>query len=142
MSKRREVDLLAYTKRSLINMKGAGGLAVVSAPELPRKMVDAAARYPPQDVAMVTSLRQGWARRPAKGKMYGAKYIHLYIKDVQELFARGAADKADKVGPARVVEILVEVPGQVRYPSRGGNPPSDIRFVRQTAQRRYCFFVK
>ncbi|KAG3138728.1 hypothetical protein PC116_g20136 [Phytophthora cactorum] len=66
-------------------MKNAGNIEVVEAASLPREMddmhltiLDARTDIP--------SLKQGWARRPPCGKMYGAPYIKRYEEEVAELF--------------------------------------------------------
>lgn len=51
-------------------------------------------------------LKRGWARRPKRGEMYGAKYIHLYEKGVEEMFQQGEENPSRKMGPARMLESL------------------------------------
>jgi hypothetical protein len=48
----------------------------------------------------------GWARRPAWGKCYGAKYLPDYVKEIKEMFAAGANNSSAKKGPGQMYEDL------------------------------------
>ncbi|KAG2811083.1 hypothetical protein PC116_g19891 [Phytophthora cactorum] len=56
----------------------------------------------------IPSLKQGWARRPPWGKMYDARYIKRYEEEVAELFRQGEDNSSCKLGPARMLEVLIE----------------------------------
>ncbi|OWZ17469.1 hypothetical protein PHMEG_0008590 [Phytophthora megakarya] len=56
---------------------------------------------------------QGWGQRPPKGKMYGAKYISMYMDEIAEMFRKSADNKSDKMGPARMVETLMQKPSKI-----------------------------
>ena len=49
---------------------------------------------------------QGWARRPRKGEMYGAKYIGRFKPELFEYFKIGSRDNDKKLGPTVVLERL------------------------------------
>jgi hypothetical protein len=51
---------------------------------------------------------QGWARRPRKGVMYGAKYTERYKDELFVLFKRGSQDSDKKLGPSNMLEKLRE----------------------------------
>ncbi|EGZ08075.1 hypothetical protein PHYSODRAFT_306159 [Phytophthora sojae] len=70
-----------------------------------------------EDVLVI--LEQGWARRPAKGCMYGANYVAFYKADIARLFQQGVANKSDKLGPRRMLESIQE-----KYPWRFDFPSS------------------
>ncbi len=47
-----------------------------------------------------------WARRPAWGKCYGAKYLPNYLKEIKEIFTTGANNSSAKKGPGQMYEDL------------------------------------
>ena len=59
------------------------------------------------------SFQRGWARRLKKGKMYGEKYLGPYKDEIQSMFMRGNKDAKDRIGPAKMIEILKN-----KYPDR------------------------
>lgn len=118
-----EKDIQSYAKQCLLDMQSGGDFGdLVELAGLSSKLI-AIAKGCVQRVRKVTFLTCGWARRPKKGLMYGAKYIHLYQEEVEELFNRGEADSSNKLGPARMLEVLKR-----RYPDRY-NLPGEMRFV-------------
>jgi hypothetical protein len=48
----------------------------------------------------------GWARRPRKGEMYGAKYIARFKTELFEFYKVGSRDSDKKLGPAIMLEKL------------------------------------
>jgi len=40
--------------------------------------------------------------------MYGARYIKRYEKEVNQMFQQGVENSSRKLGPARMVEILIQ----------------------------------
>ncbi|KAG2945637.1 hypothetical protein PC116_g10486 [Phytophthora cactorum] len=102
-----ERDITSYAKRSLIAMKNAGNIEVVEAASLPREMGDMHLTIP-DATTDIPSLKQGWARRPPWGKMYGACYINRYEEEVAELFRQGEENSSCKFGPAHMLEVLIE----------------------------------
>ncbi|GMF27650.1 unnamed protein product [Phytophthora fragariaefolia] len=102
-----EHDVAAYAKRSLIAMRNVGDLVIIEAGELPREMTDMGSCFQ-SNSAGITLLKQGWTRRPAWGRMYGASYIKRYEKEVAETFQRGVENSSRKLGPARMVEVLIQ----------------------------------
>jgi len=62
-------------------------------------------------------LKAGWARRPPTGKMYGAKYISMYMTDIVNMFQAGVDDQSNKKGPSAMLEEL-----RRRYPGRYSLP--------------------
>jgi hypothetical protein len=48
----------------------------------------------------------GWARRPAWGKLYGAKYLPTYLAEIKEMFFSGVQDSSAKKGPSQMYEEL------------------------------------
>lgn len=130
----KEKTLTSYAKESLLSMRSAGVLGVVEVSDLPKKMIEFIDKYSCDDDAPPAQLQEGWARRPAKGHMYGAKYIDFYMDDVKELYERGALNKSDKMGPARMIEEL-----RARYPDRHDIPgENEVRTAisRLLAQQR------
>ena len=64
------------------------------------------------------SFEKGWALRAGYGKIYGAKYIEKYKKDIDELYSRGNVDQRHKMGPGRMLECLRRTyPGRLDLPS-------------------------
>jgi hypothetical protein len=55
----------------------------------------------------------GWAVRPKRGEMYGLRFIGNYRSEIKELFDLGVIDKAKKMGPAKMLEVLRD-----RFPGR------------------------
>jgi hypothetical protein len=102
-----ERDVASYAKRSLIAMRNAGDLVIIEAGGLPREMADMNLCLP-SNLASIPLLKQGWARRPAWGNMYGARYIKRYEKEVNQMFQQGVENSSRKLGPARMVEILIQ----------------------------------
>lgn len=107
-----EMDIRAYAKRAMISLDLLGDFGITQMSDLSTALVKATAGY---DEAAWSrpGLRQGWARRPPNGKMYGVKYINRYADEVRELFHQGENNKSEKLGPARMLEEL-----RARYPRR------------------------
>ncbi|KAE8993256.1 hypothetical protein PR002_g20295 [Phytophthora rubi] len=117
----KEKSVVAYAKKNLVDMKNAGSFAVAEVSDLPQPMMAMFDRFVGE--VPVPTLGQGWAQRPAHGTMYGAKYISRFMKEVTEMFKRGAENKSDKIGPARMVETL-----RLNYPKRYDIPgESEVR---------------
>ncbi|KAJ8526156.1 hypothetical protein ON010_g15023 [Phytophthora cinnamomi] len=87
-------------------------------------------------------LKKGWARRPKRGELYGAKYVSLYEQRIEDIFREGQQEKSTKLGPACMLEALVGIyshrlnlPGeneilglitQIMRRRRGTNPQSSV----------------
>lgn len=55
----------------------------------------------------------GWAVRPKRGHRYGQRYVKCFRGHIEELFSRGQADAAMKMGPGRMLEEV-----KARHPDR------------------------
>ena len=61
---------------------------------------------------------KGWARRPAHGEQYGAKYLPEYAAEIKTLFQAGARESSAKMGPAQMHQALkLNHPGLYSVPS-------------------------
>jgi hypothetical protein len=109
-----EYDLIAYAKKCLLSLKGSGKMRIVESTGLSQEIVAVTSSL---DIDLTNhplpSLSVGWARRPSRGQMYGAKYVHLYEADIREMFEQGVAMSAQKLGAGRMVQLLKE-----KYPNR------------------------
>ncbi|KAG2812506.1 hypothetical protein PC113_g15861 [Phytophthora cactorum] len=81
----------------------------------------------------IPSLKQGWARRPPWGKMYDARYIKRYEEEVAELFRQGEDNSSCKLGPARMLEVLIE-----KHPTKNDHERKYRPFIRVTTWMRLC----
>lgn len=94
----------------------------------------------------------GWARRPKQGSMYGPKNMEPFSADIKRMYEEGEADKANKKGPAQMLEHLRAAhPTNYQLPSE-----NDIRVEinkLQTQKKKntsgnhfsineYCFVIK
>lgn len=75
----------------------------------------------------------GWAVRPQKGSMYGAKYIGPFRAEIQELFCRGKVSSAERKGPGGMLEVL-----RLRYPDRFDLPSENEIRQEITKSKRQC----
>lgn len=132
---RSERNLAAHAKKQLIGLRSTNSIQIIEASELPKRIlrelgVDGVVGEPgvggvvgEHGVRGVVGqpardfIIMGWGRRPGIGKMYGAKYVRLYAKDIEEMFNQGAARSSEKLGAGRIVEIL-----KTRYPLRHNIP--------------------
>lgn len=105
------LDIVAYCVRRAAAL-------VTSNAEIIQVAHDDQAEYNLGSEAVELRLKQGWARRPDHGKMYGASYIAPYSAEIAVLFNRGVRTSADKMSPAQIRERLQENhPGVYNLPS-------------------------
>ncbi|KAE8975172.1 hypothetical protein PF011_g24583 [Phytophthora fragariae] len=116
-----EKDVSGFVKRSLLNLQETGRLGVIQSSDLTNRLVTSCGSILANSSPSV--VKQGWAIRPPKGKMYGAKYIKLYTGEILEIFVCGEKNTSEKLGPSRMLEKL-----KVKYPNRFNLPSeNDIR---------------
>lgn len=68
--------------------------------------------FVPPEYQLTVQFNKGWAKRPAMGATYGAKWIGPYREDIVKIFNEGARDKSNKKGPAEIIEALTN-----KYPN-------------------------
>jgi len=61
----------------------------------------------PTDYTSSEKFSAGWAIRPKQGAMYGPKNIDAFADEIKQLFDAGEIDKANKKGPAQMLEHLL-----------------------------------
>lgn len=117
-------DICAYGSYCLLQLKQIGSVDIIAPGGLDDQLVRVASDLDIDTSTLVNQpVLQGWARRPAKGKMYGAKYIREFESDIRELYERGAENKSEKLGAGRMLEELTK-----KYPHRYALPSeSEIR---------------
>lgn len=80
-------DIASYAKRALEKLNNADNLGVISASTLPDQMMRISdGLTQPQSLSPTPTVMCGWAVRPKKGQMYGAKYMNAYKGDMQKFF--------------------------------------------------------
>ena len=69
--------------------------------------------------------KNGWARRPQHGKLYGKAYIDQYAEEVTKMFNDGVVDQSKRMNPAMMRERLKD-----KYPGRFSIPgENEIRVL-------------
>lgn len=82
--------LLTYEMKKACELQTDGTITFAKVDEL-----DAISSIVPYLFQPNCTFRKGWAVRPPVGKMYGAKYIHRYRKDVEEFYRLEERDEKD-----------------------------------------------
>lgn len=82
----------------------------------------------------------GWAVRPKKGKMYGAKYIGEFRAEIKSLFDRGEVSSAEKIGPGGMLEVLrLKHPTRFDFPSENEIRQEISRLKRKPSSKKsFC----
>jgi hypothetical protein len=99
-----EKDVAGFVKRSLLNLQETGRLGIIQSSDLTNWLVTSCGLVLANSPSNI--LKQGWAIRPPKGKMYGAKYVKLYAGEILEMFVCGEKNTSEKLGPSRMLEKL------------------------------------
>jgi len=74
--------------------------------------------YADAEIFSVSLRERGWARRAGRDELYGKKYNERFVDDLDAMFERGEANKAEKMSPSQTVERLQRMnPGIFRIPA-------------------------
>jgi hypothetical protein len=114
-------NLVEYCKVKLLSLNATHDFGIVDEGCIPDQTLAITASFPTADTEAEQNglpwLRRGWARHPPKGIMNGEKYLEPFLDDIREMFTKGAENSADKLGAARMLEILKD-----KYPHRFDMP--------------------
>ncbi|ETV63496.1 hypothetical protein H257_19584 [Aphanomyces astaci] len=104
-------DLVSYLVKRLASLTSLQAIRVVDSKSA-EFAVDFESALPPW------KYEAGWARRPARGHTYGARYIRKYKDEISIMVLEGNENKAKQMNPTQILATLKDRhEGEFAFPS-------------------------